>query len=92
MSTATMDQRITDARTEAVRQAADDIDHLTCDDCWTDGEPMLCGAPDTGGEFCPDDCGHPECPLCVEAGDRHDAIFHPASRWRRWWPTRRWFW
>lgn len=63
---------LTDPRTDLVTLAADDVDHIYCEDCWSPGMPMLCGEPDPPGNAHPDDCGHPECPMCMSEWDRHE--------------------
>lgn len=73
----------TDPRTDLVRLAADNVDHIVCDDCWSPGMPMLCGEPDDGEEH-PEDCGHPRCPMCADECDRHSCPRLPW--WRRWLP------
>lgn len=62
---------ITDPRSELIQWTADNLDHLVCDYCWLPGMPMLCGDPDDGCDACPEECGHPECPMCGEELLRH---------------------
>jgi hypothetical protein len=78
---------VTDPRTEQVLAAADDVECLVCSECWTPGQPMLCGAPCYGVALAPDSA-QPTCPLCVEAWPVHDRMHERADRpwWKRWLP------
>ena len=67
-----MTETLTDPRTESVKQSADDVEHAFCEGCWYVGQPMLCGEPDYDGTVCPDDCGHPKCPMCELAWQTHE--------------------
>lgn len=73
---------LTDPRTDLVRLAADEVDHVICKDCWKPGMPMLCGEHDDGPVR--DDCDHPTCPLCEVEWDRH--VRRLGHRVRRWLP------
>lgn len=58
-----MTTAIADPRTEMITAAADDVEHIFCDDCWSPGKPMLCGEPDFEGTIT-DYASGPTCPLC----------------------------
>lgn len=70
-----MSTTLVDPRTEQVREAAENVEHIFCGECHDPDGPMLCGAR-FDGEICPDDCGHPECPVCWELWLIHDREFH----------------
>lgn len=68
--------RLIESRTELVVHSAEEVCHIFCDHCWSPGQPMMCGEPDTGTPPCPDDCGHPLCSMCVLEWDRHLEALH----------------
>lgn len=74
----------TDPRTEQVQDAADDVEHIYCVDCWVPGMPLLCGeSTENGGEECEaghEDCRHPTCPMCEYEFERHKCPELPS-----WW-------
>lgn len=70
-----MTPTLADPRTDLVRRAADDVDHLVCPDCWTPGTPAMCGEPDDGS-WCREDCGHPTCPMCEIEWEHHENLPH----------------
>ena len=59
-----------DTRTEQVLRAADEICHLVCTNCWSPGQPMMCGEPDNNDPI-HFGCSHHECPMCVEVYEDH---------------------
>lgn len=81
-----MSTTLTDPRTELVLANADDVECITCEVCWSPGKPMVCGRPDyrDDAELCPDDCGHPTCPMCEAEWDSHERSHRPW--WKRWLP------
>ena len=76
-----MTTALADPRTDLVRLAADEVDHIYCGECGSPDRPMLGGEADTS-EDCPEDCGHPTCPMCADEWDRHSCPRVPW--WLRW--------
>jgi hypothetical protein len=55
MSTATLERPAPDVGLST------DVDHLVC----CDEDVALCGVDVAGQRVCPEDCGHPTCPMCA---------------------------
>lgn len=67
-----MGTALADPRTEAVAQAADDVDCLYCAECYGPDSLTICGeAMPDDGTWCPMDCIHPSCPMCEEMWEQH---------------------